>query len=107
MPAVAAAAEPDPIYRLIEGHRRAWNYWSEAVAVEAVIKPNDPRERSAAAECQRRADIDAQPTTIEGVAALAEYVVELRNICVSELSEDNYVWILQDIARMLRKMATA
>jgi hypothetical protein len=73
LPLVATAAEPDPIFAVIQQHRDA--YRAHAATCDA------PEEEQIAA-CRAEwavADklLTAQPTTIAGVAALARYAVEV------------------------------
>lgn len=115
-PAAASERVPDPIFALMESHRRAYAAWCAAVDVEcrldeeilsdlrrtfittwddAVIKTDDPRW----IESQRRSmqawdkqpdlawEIAAVPaTTLAGIVALAAYVA------VCEEQRDRAVW---------------
>jgi hypothetical protein len=67
------ANRADAIFVLIEAHRNAWHQWDQAVPFEDLP--------AGAAEVDRRAEIkwsfledifSATPTTIEGLAALAD-----------------------------------
>jgi hypothetical protein len=106
----------DPIYASIDAHRKAYQHWSDAVAVAAVLRSTDPRYRPAETETNRLGAVKADskhdlnstmPTTIAGCAALAEYCVALYRRNESEISELDFAEALANIARALRKMAAA
>jgi hypothetical protein len=76
----------DPMFASIDAYREAYRLWSDAVAVEGVLRGDDPRYRPAEAEvlrlggikADRRHDLNStMPTTIEGCAAYAEHYVDL------------------------------
>jgi len=111
--AVAAVAEPDPVFTLIEAHRQVYQCWSDAVHVEAHMYWNDPRMPAAEAETNRCADLKwdayddliAAPTTVAGVAAVLEYICEVNNDCDSEFTKEILIELMQSIAPMLRDIA--
>jgi hypothetical protein len=112
--AVAASAEPDPVYTLIEAHRRAYQTWSDAVDVQFGLRRDDPRLPAAEAETERLGVVKegrfydlsaASPTTVAGVAALLDHICDIHALCESEFCKDTLVVTMGNIALMLRELA--
>ncbi len=83
IPAIDAPAEPDPVLALIEAHKAAWARFD--AIFDGILNADLDEERVFAAETEagRAADAalkeltDTPPTTIGGMRAVIEYLVEL------------------------------
>jgi hypothetical protein len=83
IPAMAAPAEPGPVFGLIEAHKAAWARFD--AIFDGILNADHDEERVFAAETEagRAADAalkeltDTPPTTIGGMRAVIEYLVEL------------------------------
>ncbi|WP_245288027.1 hypothetical protein [Bradyrhizobium sp. Ec3.3] len=83
----AAAAEPDPIFAVIQRHRDLSDHYSAATAISAKL-PDGPEFEAADKVSGERGDalskhtdvlIRSEPTTMAGIAALTRYAASLAN----------------------------
>lgn len=83
--ALSRPAGPDPVFALIEEHRSAYAEWDRLSGVWNEMLESDPGYAEAMAASDRPgkrevaaydALFTARPTTLQGVAALAEYLCE-------------------------------
>jgi hypothetical protein len=85
LPAGAAAApiEPDPIFAVIAEHRAAAVNWGRILRIYGKMRENDPNIKTARIEertTAKAADaclwdvLHVQPTSLEGIAALLDYL---------------------------------
>lgn len=74
IPAIDAPAEPDPVFALIEAHKAAWARFDaiEDVSDEAAFEAAGHAGDATLAELAA-----TPPTTIAGMRAVLEYLVEL------------------------------
>jgi hypothetical protein len=110
--AVAVAAEPDPVYALIEAHKQACQNWSDAVDIQDELTYDDPNLPSAEEETERRWAVieghlgnlcSAMPSTIAGVAALAEYYHATRQVGWEVVTKNDLFEVLANIAQTLKR----
>jgi hypothetical protein len=111
--AVAASAEPDPISAMLEEHSTAVQAWNNAVGIEFGLRWKDPQREAAEMETglcdikhNRFTDITAaSPTTVEGVAALLEYVYAIASVDDGlQFEQDDLLVTMVNAATMLREI---
>jgi hypothetical protein len=75
IPVIAAAAEPDPVFRLLEAHKAAW---ARLLRIENQTDDYDTLEEAGRAVDVALNEITTTPpTTVAGMRADMEYLVEL------------------------------
>lgn len=101
---VASAIGHDPIFAAIDRHRAAWK------AGDAPWPEENRKEEDRAAKAWSDAEYAAfdnlvatTPTTVAGIAALAQYVVESSE---NSVYDDRYVDLIKVIARRAKKVAS-
>jgi hypothetical protein len=75
MPAIAAASTPDPVLGLVEAHKSAW---SRLLEIEDQTDDHETLEEAGRAVDVALNEITTTPpTTVAGMRAVMEYLVEL------------------------------
>jgi hypothetical protein len=75
IPAITAAAEPDPVFGLLEAHKAAW---TRLLRIEDLTDDHETLEEAGRAVDVALNEITTTPpTTVAGMRAVMEYLVEL------------------------------